>query len=37
MVAQKMLEGNVLWSYDHELNNEKRNGWLKRLLEYSLL
>ncbi|MDN3585816.1 hypothetical protein QWY86_04000 [Pedobacter aquatilis] len=31
MVAQKMLEGNVLWSYDHELNNDKRYGWLKNI------
>ncbi|KQS35254.1 hypothetical protein [Pedobacter sp. Leaf194] len=30
MVAQKMLEGNVLWSYDYELNNEKNFGWIKR-------
>jgi len=31
MVAQKMLEGNVLWSYDHELDGEKEFGWLKRI------
>ncbi len=31
MVAQKMLEGNVLWSYDYELNEEKRYGWLKKI------
>ncbi|MGM9477824.1 hypothetical protein ACS5PU_15440 [Pedobacter sp. GSP4] len=31
MVAQKMLEGNVLWSYDHELTNEKRSGWFKKI------
>jgi hypothetical protein len=31
MVAQKMLEGNVLWSYDHELSNEKSSGWFKKI------
>ncbi|KIA91918.1 hypothetical protein OC25_19260 [Pedobacter kyungheensis] len=31
MVAQKMLEGNVLWSYDHELTNEKGTSWIKKL------
>lgn len=31
MVAQKMLEGNVLWSYDYELTDEKRYGWLKNI------
>ena len=31
MVAQKMLEGNVLWSYDHELTNGKGSGWIKKI------
>jgi hypothetical protein len=31
MVAQKMLEGNVLWSYDHELTNEKSSSWIKKI------
>lgn len=31
MVAQKMLEGNVLWSYEHELTNEKNVSWIKKL------
>ncbi len=31
MVAQKMLEGNVQWSYDHELTHEKGSGWLKKI------
>jgi len=31
MVAQKMLEGNVLWSYDHELNNDKNSNWIKKI------
>jgi len=31
MVAQKMLEGNVLWSYDHELTHEKGTSWIKKL------
>jgi hypothetical protein len=31
MVAQKMLEGNVLWSYDHELTNDKSSNWIKKI------
>lgn len=31
MVAQKMLEGNVLWSYDHELTNEENSSWVKKI------
>ena len=31
MVAQKMLEGNVLWSYDHELTNEEGSSWVKKI------
>jgi hypothetical protein len=31
MVAQKMLEGNVLWSFDHELTNEKSSSWIKKI------
>ncbi len=31
MVAQKMLEGNVLWSYDHELTDEKNSSWIKKI------
>nr|WP_276900804.1 hypothetical protein [Pedobacter kyonggii] len=31
MVAQKMLEGNVLWSYDHELTNEESSSWVKKI------
>ncbi|RNL50129.1 hypothetical protein [Pedobacter jejuensis] len=30
MVAQKMLEGNVLWSYDHELTEGRNSGWIKK-------
>ncbi|WP_316848205.1 hypothetical protein [Pedobacter psychrodurus] len=26
-----MLEGNVLWSYDHELTNEKSSSWIKKI------
>ncbi|WP_231464232.1 hypothetical protein [Pedobacter sp. Leaf132] len=32
MIATKMLEGNVLWSYDYELNDKKRFGWLKKIV-----
>ncbi|TCD04539.1 hypothetical protein EZ449_16420 [Pedobacter frigidisoli] len=31
MVAQKMLEGNVLWSYDHELTEDKSPSWIKKI------
>ncbi|WP_293312102.1 hypothetical protein [Pedobacter sp. UBA5917] len=33
MVAQKMLEGNVLWSYDHELT-EKSSSWFKKIANF---
>nr|WP_199158347.1 hypothetical protein [Pedobacter sp. ASV2] len=29
MVAQKLLEGNVLWSYDHELDT--KTSWIKKI------
>ncbi|QPH38770.1 hypothetical protein [Pedobacter endophyticus] len=31
MVAQKMLEGNVLWSFDHELTESRSLSWYKKL------
>ncbi|GGH08538.1 MULTISPECIES: hypothetical protein [Pedobacter] len=31
MVAQKMLEGNVLWSYEHELTDKKNVSWTKKI------
>ncbi|WP_316800998.1 hypothetical protein [Pedobacter frigidisoli] len=31
MVAQKMLEGNVLWSYDHELTEDKSLNWYEKI------
>jgi hypothetical protein len=30
MVAQKMLAGNVLWSYDYELSNRKNSGFFQK-------
>ena len=27
-----MLEGNVLWSYDHELTNDKSSNWIKKIV-----
>ncbi|RBQ04637.1 hypothetical protein [Pedobacter miscanthi] len=33
MVAQKMLEGNVLWSYDHELT-EKNSSWFRKIANF---
>lgn len=32
MVAQKILEGNVLWSFDHELENKNNAGFIRKLL-----
>jgi len=31
MVAQKLLEGNVLWAYDHELVKEGTQGFFKKI------
>ncbi|WP_421941215.1 hypothetical protein [Pedobacter sp.] len=34
MVAQKMLAGNVLWSYDYELSDKKNAGFFQKFKEF---